>query len=141
MLQKDWFIARSRHYDSTLEAKLDDDNIPAAVVENLIDTARNGGAPLQRYHRLRKKTLKLDRYRYFDAYLPLVDVEWPLPYDTVGRSIVESVEIFGPEYQKTVERAFAERWIDVYENEGKRSGAFSAGVYGVHRRDRRTPPA
>jgi oligoendopeptidase F len=132
VLQKDWFTARSRRYDSALEAKLDDDNIPAAVVENLIDTARNGGAPLQRYHRLRKKFLGLERYRYFDAYLPLVDVEWPLPYDTVGRSIVESVEIFGRDYQKTVERAFAERWIDVYENEGKRSGAFSAGVYGVH---------
>ena len=132
VLQKDWFVARSRNYDSALEAKLDDDNIPPVVVENLIDTARDGGAPLQRYHRLRKQTLKLDRYRYFDAYLPLVDVEWPLPYDTVGRSIVESVEIFGKDYQKTVERAFAERWIDVYENEGKRSGAFSAGVYGVH---------
>ena len=132
VLQKDWFTARSRHYESALEAKLDDDNIPTAVVENLIDTSRTGGSPLQRYHRLRKSVLGLERYRYFDAYLPLVEVEWPLPYDTVGRLIVESVEIFGTDYQRTVERAFAERWIDVYENEGKRSGAFSAGVYGVH---------
>jgi oligoendopeptidase F len=132
VLQKDWFNARSRRYESAIEAKLDDDNIPVAVVENLINTARTGGGPLQRYHRLRKKTLGLERYRYFDAYLPLVEIDWALPYDTVGRLIVESVEIFGDEYQRTVQRSFDERWIDVYENEGKRSGAFSAGVYGVH---------
>jgi oligoendopeptidase F len=132
VLQKDWFNARSRRYESALEAKLDDDNIPVAVVENLINTARTGGGPLQRYHRLRKKTLGLERYRYFDAYLPLAEIEWALPYETVGRLIVESVEIFGDEYQRTVQRSFDERWIDVYENEGKRSGAFSAGVYGVH---------
>ncbi len=132
VLQKDWFTARSRHYDSTLEAKLDDDNIPMAVVENLIDPPRRGSGPLQRYQRLRKSTLGLERYRYFDAYLPLVEIEWLLPYDTVGRLVVDSVEVFGADYQKTVERAFSDRWIDVYENEGKRSGAFSAGVYGVH---------
>jgi oligoendopeptidase F len=132
VLQKDWFSARSRRYESALEAKLDDDNIPVEVVEKLIETARDGGGPLQRYHRLRKGFLGLDRYRYFDAYLPLAEVEWTLPYDTVGQQIIDSVEIFGEEYQKTVERSFTERWIDVYENEGKRSGAFSAGVYGVH---------
>jgi oligoendopeptidase F len=132
VLQKDWFTARSRRYESTLEAKLDDDNIPVEVVENLIDTARTGGGPLQRYHRLRKKTLGLERYRYFDAYLPLVEIDWALPYDAVGRLIIESVALFGDKYQGTVQRSFDERWIDVYENEGKRSGAFSAGVYGVH---------
>ena len=132
VLQKDWFTARSRRYESALEAKLDDDNIPVAVVENLIDTARTGSGPLQRYHRLRKESLRLQRYRYFDAYLPLVEIDWALPYDAVGRLIIESVAIFGDEYQGTVQRSFDERWIDVYENEGKRSGAFSAGVYGVH---------
>jgi len=132
VLQKDWSTARSRRYESTLEAKLDDDNIPAAVVENLIETARNGSGPLQRYHHLRKRVLGLERYRYFDAYLPLVEVDWTLPYDAVGRLIVDSLEVFGADYQKTVGRAFSDRWIDVYENDGKRSGAFSAGVYGVH---------
>jgi oligoendopeptidase F len=132
VLQKDWFTARSRRYESALGAKLDDDNIPISVVEKLIETARKGGGALQRYHRLRKQTLGLERYRYFDAYLPLVEFEWTLPYDTVGRLIIDSVEIFGGKYQRTVERSFSERWIDVFENEGKRSGAFSAGVYGVH---------
>jgi oligoendopeptidase F len=132
VLQKDWFTARSRRYASALEAKLDDDNIPASVVENLIATARDGSRPLRRYHTLRKRALGVDRYRYFDAYLPLAEVDWPLPYDAVGRLLVESVAVFGEAYQRTVQRAFGERWIDVYENEGKRSGAFSAGVYGVH---------
>jgi len=132
VLQKDWFGARSRRYESALEAKLDDDNIPVAVVENLVDTARDGSDPLRRYHRLRRSALGVERYRYFDAYLPLVEVEWPVPYDAVGRLLVSSVEIFGDDYRQIVERALSERWIDVYENEGKRSGAFSAGVYGVH---------
>ncbi len=132
VLQKDWFIARSRRYESSLEAKLDDDNIPGAVVEKLIDTARDGSEPLRRYHRLRKQSLGLERYRYFDAYLPLVEVVWTLPYDEVGRRIIDSVAVFGSDYQHMVERSFADRWVDVYENEGKRSGAFSAGVYGVH---------
>ncbi len=132
VLQKDWFTARSRHYDSALEAKLDDDNIPVSVVENLIAAARTGSSPLQRYHRLRRKALDLDRYRYFDAYLPLVEIEWLMPYDPVRRLVVDSVAVFGGDYQQTVERSFSENWIDVYENEGKRSGAFSAGVYGVH---------
>jgi oligoendopeptidase F len=132
VLQKDWFTARSRRYGSALEAKLDSDNIPVTLFENLIETARTGGGPLQRYHRLRREFLGLQSYRYFDAYLPLVEIEWILPYDAVGRLIIDSVAIFGDAYQRTVERSFRERWIDVYENEGKRSGAFSAGVYGVH---------
>ncbi|MFV2073294.1 MAG: oligoendopeptidase F [Thermoanaerobaculales bacterium] len=132
ILQRDWFVARSRRYGSTLEASLDDDAVPVEVVENLIKTAKDGAGPLRRYHLLRRQSLGLARYRYFDAYLPIAEVEWPLPYDEVSRLTIDSVAIFGADYQATVERAFSERWIDVYENEGKRSGAFSAGVYGVH---------
>jgi oligoendopeptidase F len=132
VLQRDWFLAQARRYDSTLEASLDDNNIPVQVLEGLIAAARSGSGPLQRYHRLRRRALGVDRYRYFDAYLPLVEVDWTLPFDLVRPLLVESVTVFGPEYQATVDRAFSERWIDVYENEGKRSGAFSAGVYGVH---------
>ena len=132
VLQRDWFITQSRKYASTLEAELDEDNIPSTVVENLISKAKAGAEPLRRYHQLRKRVLGVERYRYFDAYLPLVEVEWTLPFDEVRSPLVDSVAIFGAKYQKTVERSFDERWIDVYENEGKRSGAFSAGVYGVH---------
>jgi oligoendopeptidase F len=132
VLQRDWFLAQARHYATTLEASLDDNNIPVSVVEDLIAAARDGAEPLQRYHRLRRRVLGVERYRYFDAYLPLVEVDWTLPYDQVRPLLVESVAVFGPEYQDTVSRAFSDRWIDAYENDGKRSGAFSAGVYGVH---------
>jgi oligoendopeptidase F len=132
ILQRDWFLTQARRYATTLEAELDEDNIPTAVVENLIATAKAGVKPLRRYHRIRKRVLGVERYRYFDAYLPLLEVDWTLPFDQVQQPLVESVSAFGEDYQKTVERAFDQRWIDVYENEGKRSGAFSAGVYGVH---------
>jgi oligoendopeptidase F len=132
ILQRDWYLTQARSYSSCLEASLDDDNIPTSVVEGLIATAKAGVEPLRRYHALRKRVLGLERYRYFDAYLPLVDVDWKLPYDQLRPLLVESVAVFGDDYQRTVDRAFADRWIDVYENEGKRSGAFSAGVYGVH---------
>ena len=132
ILQRNWYLTQARSYPSCLEADLDEDNIPRSVYEGLIATAKAGSGPLQRYHQLRRRVLGLERYRYFDAYLPLVEVEWTLPYRQVQPLIVESVAVYGPDYQATVDRAFNERWIDVYESEGKRSGAFSAGVYGVH---------
>ena len=132
VLQRDWFLARSRRYESGLEASLDDDNVPTEVVEKLIATAMDGAEPLRRYHRLRQRALGLERYCDFDGYLPLVEVDWDVPYESVQELLVGSVAVFGRDYQDTVRRAFSERWIDVYENEGKRSGAFSAGVYGVH---------
>ncbi len=132
ILQRDWYLTQARRYPTCLEADLDEDNIPASVVDNLIATAKSGAAPLQRYHRLRRRILGLERYRYFDAYLPLAEVDWILPYGELRPLIVDSVAVFGTDYQRTVDRAFCDRWIDVYESEGKRSGAFSAGVYGVH---------
>jgi oligoendopeptidase F len=132
VLQRNWYLSQARSYGSCLEANLDEDNIPRSVYEGLIATAKAGCEPLQRYHRLRRRALGLERYRYFDAYLPLVEVEWTLPYPRVQPLVVESTAVFGPDYQEMVDRAFRDRWIDVYENEGKRSGAFSAGVYGVH---------
>ncbi|MGD8439572.1 MAG: oligoendopeptidase F [Holophagae bacterium] len=132
ILQRDWYLSQARSYDSCLANALDDDNVPTEVVDTLIATAKAGTEPLQRYHRLRRRMLGVERYRYFDAYLPLVEVDWVVPYRRLHPLIVESVAIFGEDYQAVVDRAFGERWIDVYESEGKRSGAFSAGVYGVH---------
>ncbi len=132
ILQRDWYLSQARSYDSCLASALDDDDVPTEVVDTLIATAKAGTEPLQRYHRLRRRMLGVERYRYFDAYLPLVEVDWVVPYRRLHPLIVESVAIFGTDYQAVVDRAFGERWIDVYESEGKRSGAFSAGVYGVH---------
>ena len=132
VLQRDWFHARARGYASTLDAALHGNNIPTSVVENLISVAKQDVEPLRRYHRLRRRVLGLDTYRLFDVFVPLVEHDVRYPYDEVGAWIVDSVAPLGREYQQFVRDAFRGRWIDVYENAGKRSGAYSAPVYGAH---------
>ncbi|MBI3049386.1 MAG: oligoendopeptidase F [Acidobacteria bacterium] len=132
VLQRDWFHARARSYRTTLDAALHGHNIPPAVVENLIAVTRAGVEPLRRYHRLRRRTLGLETYRPFDVFVPLVDYDARYPYDEVGGWIVDSAAPLGREYQQQVRRAFEEGWIDVFENAGKRHGAYSAPVYGAH---------
>jgi oligoendopeptidase F len=132
VLQRDWFHARARGYASTLDAALHGNNIPPSVVENLISATREGVEPLRRYHRLRRRVLGLDTYRLFDVFVPLVHHDARYPYDEVGSLIVDSVAPLGGEYQRAVREAFDGRWIDVFENAGKRSGAYSAPVYGAH---------
>jgi len=130
--QRDWFHARARGYTSTLDAALFGNAIPRAVVDNLISTTRAGVAPLQRYHQLRRRALNLERYCPYDFSIPLVAWNRRYRYDDVLASIVRSVEPLGEQYQARMWRGFRERWIDVFETEGKRSGAYSASVYGVH---------
>jgi len=130
--QRDWFQARARGYGSSLEAALHGNAIPTSVVLNLIETTRNGTAPLKRYHSLRRQMLKLDRYYPYDFTIPIIQWDARYDYTTMLPGIVEAVAPLGADYQARMKRGFAERWIDVYENDGKRSGAYSAGVYGVH---------
>jgi oligoendopeptidase F len=130
--QRDWFQARARGYRSTLEAALHGDNIPTSVVENLIETTRAGVDPLRRYHRLRRKALGVPAYHVYDFSIPIVTFDKKYQYDDVLDWIVEAVAPLGPEYQARMRQGFAGGWIDVYENEGKRSGAYSAPVYGTH---------
>ncbi|MCA1560889.1 MAG: M3 family metallopeptidase, partial [Acidobacteria bacterium] len=130
--QRDWFQARARGYASTLDAALHGDNIPTSVVENLIETTRAGVEPLRRYHRLRRQALGLDAYNVFDFSIPLVDFDKKYPYADVLAWVVDSVAPLGDAYQARMRQAFGGGWIDVYENEGKRSGAYSAPVYGSH---------
>ena len=132
VLQRDWFHARARGYASTLDAALHGNNIPTSVVENLIAGAKQSVEPLRRYHRLRRRVLGLDRYQLFDIFVPLVEHDERFPYDQVGSWIADSVAPLGREYQGRVREAFDGRWIDVFENAGKRSGAYSAPVYGAH---------
>lgn len=131
-LQAGWAYTQARNYESNAQRALDGNAIPVEVMTNLIETAKAGSDQLQRYMKLRKKAMRLENYYYFDSYRPLVDIDLPFEYEDTRPMIVESVKIFGKDYQNTVDRAFDERWFDVYENEGKRSGAFSAGVYGIH---------
>ena len=130
--QRDWFQARARGYASTLEAALHGDNIPTSVVENLIETTRAGVGPLRRYHQLRRRVLKTPSYHVYDFAIPLVTFDKKYDYDHVLDWIVEAAAPLGPDYQALMRKGFASRWIDVYENEGKRSGAYSAPVYGIH---------
>lgn len=132
VLQKGWFHAQARNYPSVLESRLHGDNVPVSVVETLVDTTRKNTSPLQRYHRLRRKALGLKKYYLYDGFVPLVELDQKYPYEDVRDLILSSVAPLGEDYGKRMKRAFEERWIDVYENEGKRSGAYSAGVYGVH---------
>ncbi len=132
VLQRDWYQARARGYGSTLDAALHGDNIPVAVVENLIASARANIAVYQRYEKLRRRALKLETYHLYDGSIPLVDFTEHYPYQQVVEWIIESVAPLGPTYQQRLASGFARRWVDIYENDGKRSGAYSAPVYGVH---------
>lgn len=130
--QRDWFQARARGYASCLESALHGNAIPTSVVENLIETTRRGTAPLQRYHQLRRRLLGLQEYFPYDFSIPLV--QWDARYDYTAMlpALIEAVGPLGADYQARMSRGLRERWVDVYENDGKRSGAYSAGVYGVH---------
>lgn len=132
VLQRDWFTARARGYRDTLEAALHGDNVPVSVVENLISATRAGTEPLRRYHRLRKQVLGLETYNIFDESIPLVEYDKPYAYDAIRESLVESTALLGEMYQERMREGLFGRWVDVYENDGKRSGAYSQGVYGVH---------
>ena len=128
--QRDWFHAQSRGYKTTLEAALHGNNIPVAVVENLIEEAKARTAPLHRYHRVRKRVLGLSSYHTYDSAIPLVEHDEKYRYDEAIGWLPESVAPLGADYQDQLRRMLNGRCIDVYENTGKRSGAYSAPVYG-----------
>jgi len=130
VLQRDWFHSQARGYSSTLDAALHGNNIPPTVVENLIAATKAGTDPLRRYHRLRKRALGLERYHSYDTSIPLVDFDRKYPYEDVLEWLPASVAPLGAEYQRLMREVLGGQSIDVYENPGKRSGAYSAPVYG-----------
>jgi len=131
VLQRDWFIAQARNFPTTLDAALDVNAVPRQVVETLIEATRAGTAPLQRYLRLRKKLLGLETYHPYDGSLPLFENDKTYPYATARELALASVAPLGEDYVSRYRRFVSGGRIDVYENPGKRSGAYSAGVYGV----------
>jgi oligoendopeptidase F len=132
VLQRDLFLAKSRDYKTTLDAALHGNNIPTAVVENLVETTKAETGPLRRYHHLRKRLLGVAAYHTYDSSIPLVEFDRRYRYEEVLEWLIASVELLGEAYQEDMRRALAGGWLDVYENPGKRSGAYSAPVYGVH---------
>ena len=133
VLQRDWFHARARGYASTLDAALHGDDIPTSVVENLIQVTKAGVEPLRRYHRLRRRVLGVDTLPAVRRLRAAGRARCPtISTMTWGSGLSDSVRPLGREYQQRVRAAFDGRWIDVFENAGKRSGAYSAPVYGAH---------
>jgi oligoendopeptidase F len=132
VLQRDLFHSQARNYCSTLEAALHGNNIPTAVVENLIAATKQGTEPLRRYHRLRKRALGLQTYHTYDTTIPLVDFDRQYRYEDTLEWLPASVGLLGPDYQTKMRQIIDGNCIDVYENPGKKSGAYSAPVYGAH---------
>ncbi|MGN7455347.1 oligoendopeptidase F [Paenibacillus pasadenensis] len=130
---KNVFYAKARKYPSVLEMSLYGDNIPKTVYTNLIDTV-HGSLPLMyRYMELRKKLLGVDELHMYDLFAPLVDeFDMKITFDEAKKITAESLKPLGEDYGKALQQGYSDSWIDVYENEGKRSGAYSWGAYGTH---------
>jgi len=127
------FYAKTRKYNSPLEAALKGDNVPTAVYDNLITTVHNNLAPLHRYVAMKKKSLHLDEIHMYDLYTPLVsDVKLTMPYEEGLKVVRTSLQPLGAEYRDILDKGLTSGWIDVYENKGKQTGAYSWGNYGTH---------
>ena len=129
----DCFTADVRGYESACAAALFSNNVPVELYDNLVSAVHDALPAMREYIELRKKRLGLDAINLYDLYAPIVeDVEIDMPFEK-GRELVKAaLRPLGEEYQGLLERAFSEKWIDVYENQGKATGAYSMGVYGVH---------
>jgi oligoendopeptidase F len=129
-IRSDIFYARARNYQTAMEAALGANNIPTAVYHNLVQTVRRNLPTLHRYAALRKRLLGLDELHHYDLYVPMVpNVQVTMPYEEATRKVLEALAPMGEEYREVVRTAFGSRWIDVLENDGKTSGAYSDGSY------------
>ncbi|MCR4673103.1 MAG: oligoendopeptidase F [Lachnospiraceae bacterium] len=127
------FFSRMRKYPSNFEAALGETNVSAAVCDNLIDSVHRNMEKMYRYVRLRKKLLGVDELHMYDVYIPIVkDVVWNTTIEEAEEIALKALAPLGEDYVALLDKAFKERWIDVVENKGKRGGAYSSGVYGVH---------
>ncbi len=127
------FFAKARKYDSTLDAALTENNVSVKVYENLLDTVSANMDKLHRYVRLRRKCLGLDELHMYDIYTPMIaDAARKVPFEEAKETVLKALAPLGEEYVAKVKEGFENRWIDVYENEGKCTGAYSAGAYGTH---------
>ncbi|MBQ6076624.1 MAG: oligoendopeptidase F [Clostridia bacterium] len=132
-VKQDQFMADVRGYESACHAALFRNNIPVSVYDSLIEAVHESLPTMRRYLDLRKEALKLDKIDMYDLYCPMVkDVDYKVPFEEAKKMVKKATEPLGEGYQKLLDKAYAENWMDVYENKGKRSGAFSCGVFGVH---------
>lgn len=132
-VKMDNYYTRVRGYDSSCERALFADNVSVSVYDSLVEAVHAGLPTMRRYLELRRRVLGLKELNMYDLYCPIVaDVDMKIPYADVQKLVKEATKPLGEEYGKLLDRAFSERWIDVYENKGKTTGAYSCGVYGVH---------
>lgn len=129
-IHREIFFSKVRNYNSALEASLFEDDIPVSVYDNLIESITENISSLDLYMEYRKNIMGLEKLHMYDLYVPLNSkMDKKIPYEEAKRIILEALSPLGEEYTKILKTAFEERWIDVYPNEGKRSGAYSWGSY------------
>ena len=132
-VKKDIFYTNTRKFNSSLEASLFDDNVDVSVYNNLIDTIHKRLNVLHRYVGIKKRFLGLDEMHMYDLYVPLIqEYDRRFTYEEAVDLVLEGLKPLGDEYINLLKKGFSSRWIDVYENRGKTSGAYSWGAYGVH---------
>ena len=132
-VKMDTYMALSRGYESACHASLFANNVPVSVYDSLIEALHASLPTMKKYLELRKKALRLEKLDMFDLYVPLIeDVDFSMPLEEGKKLVKAALKPLGEEYASLLDRAYGENWLDVYENEGKQSGAFSCGVYGVH---------
>jgi len=132
-VRRDIFYAHVRKYPSALQASLFEDNIQPEVYNNLIETVRRNNGAMQRYVDLRRRMLGLAELHMYDLYVPLAgEVEWNIPYTESVEIIKKALAPLGSAYGEVLARGLSTGWVDIYENKGKSSGAYSWGPYGTH---------
>ncbi len=132
-VKKDVFLSKAYKFDSCLDRALFNEDVDKKVYDNLLTSVTENCSVMHRYIADRKKILGYDKLYFYDVYAPLVsDAEVKMTYDEAYDYVVNGLEALGKDYQKLLKRAYDERWLDVEETEGKRSGAYSSGTYGIH---------
>lgn len=127
------FHAKARKYPSTLEAAVDSNNVSPSVYRNLIDTINHNLDKMHHYIKLRKKCLGVEELHMYDIYTPMIpDMAKHISFEEAKETVLKALAPLGEDYVAKVKEGFENRWIDIYENQGKCSGAYSAGAYGVH---------
>ncbi len=132
-VKQEVFFAKARKYSSTMERALDEGNIPVEVYTNLVAAVHENMKLMHRYVSLRKKLLGVEELHMYDLYTPLIgEVKMRIPFEEAKKLVAKGLEPLGEAYQRILIEGYNHRWIDVYENENKRSGAYSWGAYGTH---------
>lgn len=131
--KSDMFYSKIRNYTSSLESALFSDNVSVDVYDNLIKTAKSNIKPMEKYLTIRKDMLGVEELHMYDIYTPLVkDLDLTITYEEAYETMKKALAVLGDEYAGKLNDAYSGGWIDVYENEGKRNGAYQSGPYGVH---------